>query len=72
LGAIHSSREKYTHDDFINAGATLFGGDFQSTISGKVEKESALVIASSLARKASNVGPTVGPSSRRRDKRKSN
>jgi len=45
LGAIHSSWEKYAHEEYPNAGSHLFGDDFQSTITGKVDKEGALAKA---------------------------
>ena len=72
LGTIHSSWEKFARDGYPNAEGFLFGDDFQSTITGKVERESVLAKALSLSRKAINAGPVVGTSFGRRDERKSN
>jgi len=47
-------------------GSHLFGDDFWSTITGKVEKEGALVKVVSLSRKAGNSEPF----SKRKDERK--
>jgi len=53
FGSIHSSWEKFAHDSYPNTGSSLFGDNFQSIITGKVEKES---VALSLSRRVNNMG----------------